>query len=115
MSVTYAQVEKAALSFPGASQYVMHGYPAWRIGKKFFTWVRPEENSLIFHVGSIDERDGLVDSDPDLFHITPHYRDHAIVLIRLGKADMPLIRAALERRFRAIATKKLIAEYEGRS
>ena len=114
MSVTYAQVEEAALSFPGASKYIMHGYPAWRIGKKFFTWVRPEENALIFHVGSIDERDALIDSDPDLFHITPHYRDHAIVLIRLAHADMTLVRAALERRFRAVATKKLLAEYAAR-
>lgn len=114
MSVTYAEVEAAALSFPGASGYIMHGHPAWRIGKKFFTWVRPDENALVIHLGSIDERDELIASDPALFHITPHYRDHAMVLARLEKADMKLVRAALERRFRAIATKRLLAEYEGR-
>ena len=114
MSVTYAEVEKVALAFPGATKSITHGSPSWRIGKKFFTWVRPELESLVVHVDSIDERDGLIESDPALFHITDHYRDYPIVLVRLDKVSMKLVRAALERRFRSIATKKLVAEYEGR-
>lgn len=114
MSVTYAEVETAALSFPGARRSITHGRASWRIGRKFFTWVRPEVESLVVHLDSIDERDALIESDPALFHITDHYRDYPIVLMRLKKASMALVRAALERRFRTIATKKLLAEYEAR-
>ena len=115
MSLTRADVRKIALSFPGASEYASHGgRPAYRIGKKFFTWVRDEADSVVIHVDSIDERDSLIESDPALFHITDHYRDWPIVLVRLKKANVRLVRAMLERRFQAIATKNLIAEWEAR-
>jgi hypothetical protein len=76
--------------------------------------VRDEEDSQVAYVGSIDESDMLVESDPDLFHFTDHYRDWPIVLVRLKKATPRLVRAMLKRRFRAIATKKLVAEWEAR-
>lgn len=113
MPVTRDQVRQIAMGFPGASEHASYGgKPAWRIGRKFFTWVRDELDSLVAHVGSPDERDMLIESDPALYHITDHYRDSAIVLVRLDRATPDLVRAMLERRFRAIATKKLIAEWE---
>jgi hypothetical protein len=113
VSVSRARVREIALSFPGASEYRSHGgKPAYRIGKKFFTWVRDELDSLVVYVDSIDERDSLIESDPALFHITDHYRDWPIVLVRLKKASAKLVRAMLERRFRVIATKKLLREWE---
>jgi len=115
MLITRAQIRDIALAFPGASEYASHGgKPAYRIGKKFFTWVRDELDSLIVYVGSIDERDMLVESDPALFHFTDHYRDWPIVLVRLRKASPKLVRTMLERRFRVIATKKLVAEWEAK-
>ena len=115
MLITRAKIRDIALAFPGASEYASHGgKPAYRIGKKFFTWVRDELDSLIVYVGSIDERDMLVESDPALFHFTDHYRDWPIVLVRLRKASPKLVRTMLERRFRVIATKKLVAEWEAK-
>lgn len=114
MPITRAQIRDIALAFPGASEYASHGgKPAYRIGKKFFTWVRDEEDSLVVYVGSIDERDMLVESDPELFHFTDHYRDWPIVLVRLKRAMPKLVRAMLAARFRAIATKRLLKEWEG--
>ena len=54
----------------------------------------------------------LIESDPQLFHITEHYRDWPMMLVRLDRATPELVRGFLERRFRAIATKKLRAEWE---
>jgi hypothetical protein len=116
MPVTRAQIRDIVMAFPGASEYLSHGgQPAYRIGKTFFTWVRDELDSLVVYVGSIDERDMLAESDPALFHFTDHYRDWPIVLVRLKKASPKLVRAMLAARFRVIATKKLLKEWEGRS
>jgi hypothetical protein len=116
MPVTRAQVRDIAMAFPGASQYASHGgKPAYRIGRKFFTWVRDELDSLVVYVGSIDERDMLIESDPALFHMTDHYRDWPIVLVRLKRASPKLVRTMLAARFRVIATKKLLAEWEARA
>lgn len=116
MPVSREDVRQIALGFPGASEHASYGgKPAYRIGRKFFTWVREELDSLVVQVGSIDERDMLVERDPALYHVTDHYRDWPIVLIRLEAASPEIVQAHLERRFRAIATKKLIAEREGRA
>jgi hypothetical protein len=115
VSVSRAKVREIALAFPGASERPSYGgKPAYRIGSKFFTWVRDDLDSLVVHVGSLDERDMLIDSDPALFHITDHYRDAPIFLVRLKQATPKLVRGLLERRFQAIATKKLLAAWEQR-
>ena len=115
MSVTRAKVRDIVLAFPGASEYASHGgKPAYRIGRKFFTWVRDEVDSLVVYVDSKDERDSLIEGDSALFHMTDHYRDWPIVLVRLKKANVKLVRTMLERRFRVIATKKLLAERDAR-
>lgn len=112
MSVTPADVRRIALGFPGASATTSHGNPSFHIGKRFFTWIRPEEHSLVTHVDSLDERDALIAGDPATFHITDHYRGLAMVLVRLERADKALVRHFLERRFRAIAPKKMLKEYD---
>ena len=115
MPVTRRQIRDIVMIFPGAGEHSSYGgKPAYRIGGKFFTWVRDELDSLVVTVGSLDERDTLIASDPALFHITDHYRDWPIVLAHLKKATPKLIRAMLERRFRAIATKRLLKEWEAR-
>ena len=112
MSITRAEVDAIALAFPGARLGMSHGRPAYFIGRHFFTWIRPEVNSLVVHLDSIDERDALIESDPALFHITDHYRDYPMVLVRLERADAALVRGFLTRRFRAIAPKKLLRELD---
>ncbi|HEX3652088.1 MAG TPA: MmcQ/YjbR family DNA-binding protein [Rhizomicrobium sp.] len=113
MPLTKVQMKKIVMSFPGANESTSYGYPSFKIGKKFFTRLRSEDNSLVLTVGSIDERDMLLESDPALFHITPHYQNYPSVLARLEKLDAKTLRGMLERRWRQIASKKLQKEAAG--
>ena len=63
-------------------------------------------------VGSIDERDMLLESDARLFHITEHYRNYPALLVRLAQLDAGMLRSMLERRWRTIAPKKLLREFD---
>jgi hypothetical protein len=112
VTITRDEIDAIVMSFPGATRTRSYGRPSYHIGKKFFTWVREEEDSLVVRLGSIDERGMLIESDPKLYHITDHYRDYPTVLVRLQPATPALIRTMLERRFRPIATNKLLAEWE---
>jgi hypothetical protein len=114
MSVTKAQLKKIALSFPLAAEAVSYGRPSFHVAKKFFTRLRDEDNSIVVIVGSMDERDMLLESEPKLFHITDHYKDWPTVLLRLDKADAKTVRGLLERRWRAIAPKKLLKEMDAK-
>ena len=109
---TRAQLRKIALSFPVASEGTSYGKPSFLIAGKFFTRLRDEDGSLVLIVGSIDERDMLLESDPKLFHITNHYRNYPAVLARMSLLDPVRLRAMLERRWRAIAPKKLVKQID---
>ncbi|MGH6888376.1 MAG: MmcQ/YjbR family DNA-binding protein [Rhizomicrobium sp.] len=111
--MTHAQLRAIALSFRGVSEGTSYGKPAFLLGKKFFTRLRREDDSVVLIVGSIDERDMLLEADPGTFHITDHYRNYPAVLARMGNLDPETLRAMLERRWRALAPKKLVKQLEG--
>jgi hypothetical protein len=112
MPVTEAVVRKVALSFPQASEKPSYGKPSFFIAKKFFTRLRSEDDSIVWIVGSIDERDNLIELDPKTYFITEHYRDYPSVLVRIKRINETMLRKMLERRWRAIAPKKLIKEID---
>ena len=107
MSVTRAQYRKIALSFPGGNEKPSYGKPSFFIDKKLFTRWRDEENSIVLIVDSIDERDMLLEADPETFFITEHYRNYPSVLAYAAKLDTRTLRGMLERRWQKIAPKKL--------
>lgn len=106
--LTETQFKKIALAFPGTREGTSYGYPAILLLKKFFTRLRHEDNSLVLVVGSIDERDMLIDADPKTFHITDHYKNHPDVLARLDRLDAATLHTMLERRWRAMVPKKML-------
>ena len=113
MPVTEAILRKLALSFPGAREEPHYGQPSFKIEKKFFTRLRKENASIVWIVDSIDERDNLIAMDPKTYFITDHYKNYPSVLVRTARLSEPVLRKMLERRWRAIAPKKLIEASEG--
>jgi len=112
MPLTKAQMRKIVLSFPGTTEGTSYGHPSFKVENKFFTRLRPEDNSMVLIVGSIDERDMLLEADPNLFHITDHYKNYPCVLARLEHLDTKTLRGFLERRWRRIVPKKLLKDFE---
>ena len=107
MPITEAILRKVALSFPGAHEAPSYGQPAYKIEKTFFTRLRGEDASIVWIVDSIDERDALIEMDPKTYFITDHYRNHPSVLVRIARLNETMLRKMLERRWRAIAPKKM--------
>jgi hypothetical protein len=115
MSIAEAQFKKIALSFPEAQEKTSYGNPAIFVGKKFFARYRKEDKSIVWIVGSMDERDHLLEIDPKTYFITEHYRDYPGVLVRVSRLSVTMLKKMLERRWRAIAPKKLIKATDGAS
>jgi hypothetical protein len=103
--VSKAQVKKIVLAFPGAEEGTSYGHPSYLVAKKFFTRLREEDDSLVVMVGSIDERDMLLEAEPGTFHITDHYKNYPTVLVRIAEIDAARLRALLEPRWNKIAPK----------
>ena len=110
MPVTKADLKKIALSFPGAVEQSSYGQPAFKVEKKFFVRLRSEDDSLVWVVDSIDERDSLLEMDPKTYFITDHYKNYPSVLVRMAQIDKAMLKKMLERRWRAVAPKKMLKE-----
>ena len=111
--MTKAQARKIALSFSGVHEKLSYGTPVFFVGKKLFTQVGSHKReAVMFLTETIEERDHLLKADPATFYITDHFRNYKGLLAHIGKLDTKTCRALLERRWRAIAPKTLLKEFE---
>jgi hypothetical protein len=110
--MTRDEMRQIALSFPGCEEGMSYGRPSFKVNGKFFTRLRAEDNSVVLLEVPFDEREMLIEADPQTFHFTAHYKDYPSVLARLEHLHPGSFRAFLERRFRRIAKKKVVRDWE---
>lgn len=115
MGMSAEEVRALALSFPETEEGTAYGHPAFKSFGKFLTRIRGEDDSIVFVGVGFDEREVLMEADPETFHITPHYQNYPSVLARLSKVEPATVRAFLERRWRAVAPKKFLKAFDART
>ena len=110
--MTPDEMRDICLSFPGASEGASYGKPAFLVNKKFFTRLRREDQSVVLMEIPFDEREMLMQAEPDTFHFTAHYKDYPSVLARIATLHPGSFRAFLERRWRKIAPKAAVKAWD---
>jgi hypothetical protein len=110
--MTADEMRTIALSFPGAEEGVSYGRPSFKVNGKFFTRLRHEDDSVVLLDIPHDEREMLMEAEPETFHFTAHYKDYPSVLARIATLHPGSFRAFLERRFRRIAKKSVVKAYD---
>jgi hypothetical protein len=108
--MTPDEMREIVLEFPGVTEGTSYGHPSFLVNKKFFTRLRRDDQSLVLLDVSFDEREMLVEAEPQTFHFTAHYKDYPAVLARIASLHPGSLRNFLERRWRKIAPKKLVKE-----
>ena len=113
-AIVYEDLRALALSLdlPGVAEAVSWGQPCLKAhGKLWFFW-SPSEDAPVFKV-PFEERDMLVETDPDTFFFTDHYKNHKLVLVRPDRLDPAWAKANLLRVWREQAPKRLLKAYDG--
>ncbi len=110
--MTPEEMREIVLSFPGAEEGVSYGAPAYKVNGKFFTRLRREDQSMVLVGIGPDEREMLMEAEPGTFHITAHYKDYPAVLARIETLHPGSFRNFLERKWRQIAPKKAVKDYD---
>lgn len=112
-SVTYAKLKTLALSLklPGVVEAISWGQPCLKAHGKLWAWWSPHEDAPVFKV-SKEEREILLEAEPERFFVTPHYQAHALILMRPDKFDADWARANLLRTWRAMAPKRVLKAYD---
>jgi len=113
--MTPEEMREICLSFPGAAEGRSYGAPAFLVNKKFFTRLRRDDASVVLMEVGFDEREMLMEAEPETFHFTAHYKDYPCVLARIATLHPGSFRNFLERRWRKIAPKAAIKAWDAAS
>ncbi len=110
--MTFDEVRRIALGWPGVEEGTSYGTPALKVKGKLLARLKEDGDSLVVKGVGPDERAWLMETEPDVYYITDHYRGWPIVLVRLSRSDPETVAALLLREWKAIAPKRLLAAYD---
>jgi hypothetical protein len=101
-----------AKRLPGVEESTSYGTPSIKVKGKILSRLRTEaEGALALRCDFID-REILLQSDPQAFFLTDHYRNYPMILVRLDKVRSDALPDLIERAWRLVAPAKLIASFE---
>jgi hypothetical protein len=99
-------VLEPGLSLPGVVAALEAGAPALQLHGRFMaglaTHPSAEPGTLVVRV-SEDDRAYLLEEAPETYYLTDYYRRHAVVLVRLSRADRSGLRDILSVSWRTTA------------
>ena len=109
--VTFETVRQIALQFPDAEEGTSYGTPALKVRGKLFVRLHQSGESIVVRIDE-EERAMRMKADPDTYHITDHYVNYPLMLVRLAKVFPDDLRDLLEESWRSVAPPRLVAAYD---
>jgi hypothetical protein len=108
-------VREIALALPEAVD-ASESRPAFRVRGKLFAWKsRPRDGGALAVRVDPDEKQLILQSNPDVYFETPHYHGYPAVLIRLENIDRGELAERIEDAWLTRVPKRLAAEHFGSS
>lgn len=99
------------LELPEVVIYHPHGQESLKAFGKLWCHWSPYVDAAVFRA-SRDEREMLMQADPDTFILHQHYAKYDYVLVRAGRIDPDWARARLIARWRDNAPKRFLKAYD---
>ena len=109
--MTWDDIEALTLALPGTARGTSYGRADVKVAKKMFVCIGRTPDHVVLPV-DFETREHLMESQPETFYVTDHYKGWPTVLVRLAAADRRQIAALLERAWAAKATKTLLKARE---
>ena len=106
--MTFDEVREMATALPGVEEGTSYGTPAFKVGGKLIARLREDGETLVLFDVPQDEREVMVEAEPEVYFFTDHYRDWPLVLARLPAASADHMRGYIERAWRQRAPKRLL-------
>ena len=96
--IDFDLVRQIALALPGVEESTMYGAPAVKLRKKLLACPAihrsAEPNTLAVRI-NFEERDELIDADPDIYYLKDHYANYPVVLVRMSRISEDALRDLL--------------------
>jgi len=72
---------------PGVEVGTWYGTPGLKLGSRGFCRLRTNPDALVVRVADLDDKEALLEGNPEIFFTTPHYEDSPHVLVRLDRVE----------------------------
>jgi hypothetical protein len=109
---TWDEAKRIGLELPEVEESTWFNTPALKVRGKSFCRLKEDGEDIVLMVDML-EREALMQSEPEMFHITPHYQDYPAMLVRLATVDPELLREQMVEAWLRKAPKRLAREYLG--
>ena len=110
MAATWEDVKRIGLELPEVEESTWFNTPALKVRGKGFCRLREDEEDIVLMVDML-EREALMQSEPEMFHITPHYQDYPAMLVRLATVDPEMLREQIIESWLRKAPKRVAKAY----
>lgn len=110
-ATTFDDIREIAHALPGVVDGTSYGTPALKVGGKLFARLHQGMDCVVLRTDLLD-REILMQSAPDTFFITDHYRDYPWILLRLGVVEKRVLPELIERAWRLVASKTQVKKYD---
>jgi hypothetical protein len=105
--ISYDTLLALALALPGVEEGTSYATPALKVKGKLMVRLKEDGDSVVLVIG-FDNREILMQANPEAFYITDHYRNYPTVLVRLSRVSAEELRTVVELTWRNVAPKKLV-------
>jgi hypothetical protein len=86
--------------------------PSLKVRGKGFVRLKEDGETVVFMTENVEEQEMLVESQPAIYYLTPHYEGWPAVLARLARLSVAEARLRLERAWRKQAPKTLVRQLD---
>jgi len=104
-------VRELGLAFPEVEESTSYGQPGLRVRRKLFAWMSPSEVGALCVRVDPDERELLLESNPNAYFTTPHYANYPAVLIRFQHITGEELAERIEDAWLLRAPKRVVDEF----
>ena len=99
------------LGLPHVTDAVSWGNATLKAHGKLWCWWSPYVEAALFK-GTKEEREMLVEADPETFLTHPHYASSGLLLVAAGRIDKGWAEARLTQSWRDMAPKRVLAAWD---
>ena len=110
-AMTFDDFRRAAAALPGIEDATSYGTPALKVRGKLLARLHQSGECVVLRVDLLD-REMQLQAAPRVFFITEHYRDHPWILVRLSAVDAAALPELLDRAWRLVAPRSLVARHD---
>ncbi len=113
LQAAFAPVRAAmqATGLPGVEESTWYGTPSFKVKGKSF--VRLKDPDTLVLLCPLEEKELLIEVEPDIFFETDHYKGWPAVLARLSRIDGEMLQHRLTKAWLMKAPKRLRAAFDG--